>query len=182
MTGPALLDAVQRGDHERARALLQQGATPWATSHALLAAAIKREDPAMVELLLRAGANVNAPGPLDAPVLLDAAVAGDVAVGRLLLQHGARVDVLDPRTSTTPLLEAARFGNGPMVELLAQHGANLHAVDVDGHNAHTLARYNLHDPAAAVCARLGIAPQPQFDALVAETRAAIAQASGHNLT
>ncbi len=173
MTEPALLDAVQQGDHARVRGLIAAGALPLLSSHVLLTTAIRRNDAVMVALLLEAGANVNAPGVFGATPLFDAAVQGDLEVGRLLLDRGAQPDAVDPRTGTTPLLEAALFGSVEFVELLAARGANLHAVNRDGHNAATLARFNMHDTAAAVCARLGVVDQPQFHAAVAETRAAI---------
>ena len=47
-------------------------------------------------------------------------------VARLLLKHGAKVDLKDNRGST-PLIDAAEYGNYEMVQLLLDNGASVSA-------------------------------------------------------
>ncbi|MBI5495501.1 MAG: ankyrin repeat domain-containing protein [Deltaproteobacteria bacterium] len=147
------------------------------SSRALLLAAIRRGDPGALTALVRAGADIHAPGPWGATVLLDAAVQGEVDCGRVLLDAGASTEVPDPRTGATALLEAARFGCTGFVQLLLEHGADRSAVDVDGHNARTLALLNDHVPTAELLAAAGVPRQPEFARDIAETRAAIRAAA-----
>ena len=166
-----LLDAVSTQD-------LSALARLWETADAAdraaaFRSAVTRGRLEVLRWQLAHGVDVNAPGLHGAPVLFDAAVQGEVPVGTLLLDAGAQVDPVDPRSGTTPLHEAARFGSADFVDLLLRRGARKDAVDPDGHNARTLALFNVHDAAAAACARHGIPDQPQFAADLEETRAAI---------
>jgi ankyrin repeat protein len=167
---------VARGKVEALQWLTTHGAAVKAHSHALLHVAIQRADAKTLGILIKAGADVNAPGPNGDPVIFEAAVQGDAQVGTLLLDAGARHDVVDPRSKTTPLMESARFGAARFVDLLLTRGAKKDVTDADGHNARTLALYNLHDAAAEACAKHGIPEQPQFAKLVESTRAAIKEA------
>jgi ankyrin repeat protein len=172
----ALRAAVARGKVEALQWLTAHGADVKAHAHALLHVAIQRADVRIMAVLIKAGADVNLVGPNGDPVLFEAAVQGDPEVGALLLDAGARIDAVDPRSRTTPLMESARFGAASFVDLLLTRGARKDVVDEDGHNARTLALYNLHDKAAAACAKHGIPEQPQFAKLVESTRQGIKEA------
>lgn len=102
-----LVTAVANGEIQAARALLDAGADPnlpGATDPSLegvvellaLSVAVGRGDPAMVALLLEAGADANggiAPGNLaNTTPLDDAALAGQLEIMRLLLDAGASTD------------------------------------------------------------------------------------------
>jgi ankyrin repeat protein len=52
------------------------------------------------------------------------AAEGELGKARLLLDHGADIDVIDDEYCSTPLGVAARRGQGAMVELLLQRGAD----------------------------------------------------------
>jgi ankyrin repeat protein len=52
---------------------------------------------------------------------------GDLAKARLLLDHGAELDVIEDEYRSTPLGLAARWGRRPLVELLLARGANPNA-------------------------------------------------------
>jgi hypothetical protein len=89
--------------------------------------AARRDNVAMVELLVEAGLDVNTPcndrnseGPLS-----DAARKGCVEVAQWLLEHGAKVGVGDGKY-WTPLSSAAVSGSLEMVRLLLEHGADVH--------------------------------------------------------
>ncbi|KAM9831750.1 cyclin-dependent kinase 4 inhibitor C [Neosynchiropus ocellatus] len=74
----------------------------------------------VVEILLFAGANPNRPDPgLGHTVLHDAARGGFLDTVRLLLDHGAEVNVRD-RLGNLPLHLAAREGHMMVVELLIE--------------------------------------------------------------
>ena len=49
---------------------------------------------------------------------------GDLAKARLLLDHGADIDVVDEEYRSTPLGMAARWGQQEMVALLLERGAD----------------------------------------------------------
>jgi ankyrin repeat protein len=78
--------------------------------------------PAMMETLIRMGAEVNARNDANATPLLWAAT--DLGKTRVLLRHGADVNARSD-DMRTPLMSAARRpGNEPVVRLLLEHGAN----------------------------------------------------------
>ena len=77
---------------------------------------------AVVELLLKAGANVHA---WDDESLRWASENGHATVVELLLKSGANVHALDDRA----LRWASQHGHATVVELLLQAGANVHACD-----------------------------------------------------
>jgi uncharacterized protein len=60
-------------------------------------------------------------------LLHDMAQNGDLAKARLLLDHGAELDLIEDEYRSTPLGLAARWGRRPLVELLLSRGANPNA-------------------------------------------------------
>ena len=80
-----------------------------------------------VGLLLEKGARVDAWTRLGrTPLLIAATYAGNAAVVRLLLEHGARVADQDI-TQETALDSASKRGDVPMVEVLLEAGADVNA-------------------------------------------------------
>src|SRR5690242_14857478 len=59
-------------------------------------------------------------------------VPGHVALIKILLQHGARLDAADEK-GRSPLHNAAQRGHVAAVELLVTHGAQVTAQDAHGH-------------------------------------------------
>jgi hypothetical protein len=57
-------------------------------------------------------------------LLHDMAQNGDLAKARLLLDHGAELDLIEDEYRSTPLGLAARWGRRPLVEMLLSRGAN----------------------------------------------------------
>lgn len=68
-----------------------------------------------------------------------AAQSGDVAMLDMLINTGAKVDIVDKEYMWTPLMVAAMNGQEEAVSLLAEKGASLTAKDKDGDTAKTLA-------------------------------------------
>src|ERR1043166_2787476 len=91
--------------------------------------AMGRTDTAKLEKLIAAGVDVNQPWPLQdgsayvnlLRPLLSVASTGNVAVAKVLLDHGA--DVHGGNRWMTPILWAAARRHADMVALLQQHGA-----------------------------------------------------------
>jgi len=146
-TGFVLNLAVEQGDADLLRLLLQHGATPAGnTLFPPLAAAVARGDPEMVQLLLEHGADARAAMYDGLTPLHLAAAHGQTEVARLLLARGASVDAasraprIDPSLlhsyavaptqipvalGVTPLHLALLNGRLEMVELLLQQGADI---------------------------------------------------------
>src|SRR5262249_17317380 len=87
-----------------------------------------------VEALLAAGAEVNTASresmkvtPLHSP-----AAARQVAIARVLIKHGAKVNVAQVDSGFTPLHEAALNGDLEFAKLLLEHGADVNAKMTDG--------------------------------------------------
>ncbi len=125
----ALMAALSRGHVELARYLLSQGAAGDSTwLLALCAPLAGMED--VAARLLQSGARANACNPYcsKASILSIAARHGQLAITRLLLEHGAEVDK-PGHFRETPLLAALMKGHRELVRLLLEHGAAPHSQD-----------------------------------------------------
>ncbi|KAL2842090.1 ankyrin repeat-containing domain protein [Aspergillus pseudodeflectus] len=78
----------------------------------------------MVQLLVRAGANVNTHHYMFGSPLRTAIIQGEVEVARFLLDNGAHVNPIAAEDES-PLVTAAYFGDSNMVQLLLQKGADV---------------------------------------------------------
>ena len=131
----SLVDAVRLGDRAAVQALLDEHANPDVVlpdgSTALMWAA-GRNDLAMADLLLSAGADVKAANEYGATALYAAAAANaDAALIERLLAAG--VDPNTPLASgETALMEAARQGNLAAVRALMARGAAVNAQETNG--------------------------------------------------
>jgi ankyrin repeat protein len=114
---------------------------------ALMVAAYLHKE-AAVQALLARGAAVNRPNwtPLHY-----AASAGDVAIMRILLAHGARIDAVSDK-KLTPLMLAARDGQESAVRLLLEQGADPALVSAYGWDAEQFARATTKPAIAALIA------------------------------
>ena len=125
---PAVIDAARNGDRAALRALIQKKADvnqPDGDGATALHWAAYRDDLESVNLLVTAGANVNAANDLGATPLWIASTNG-VAVAKRLLEAGANPN-LALLAGETPLMAAARAGQAGVVELLLAKGANANA-------------------------------------------------------
>ncbi len=134
------------GQSEVVQLLLETGANPDTCSSGdrvpPIIEAARTGDTATVELLLNAGADVNAREISGNSALHWAVAKNHNHIVELLLQRGAhpaipsinrdyfdKAGVCDNMPGTTPLHCAARCGNAKAAELLIQHGADIHAED-----------------------------------------------------
>jgi ankyrin repeat protein len=100
--------AARYGQRKIVDLLLARGAT--ATRHpSPLPDAVRRGDRAIVKRLLEAGADPNAFGPHGYAALHAATMSGNLAMIRLLMSKGARLDLKDEEHHSTPLGWAAYF-------------------------------------------------------------------------
>jgi len=128
---PPLVDAARRGDKAALQAFVRKGsavdvnATEGDGTTALHWACY-RDDLEGADLLIRAGARVNAANDLGVTPLWAAAQNGSEAMVRRLLTAGANPNAA-LLAGETPLMVAARAGNQAVVEQLIAKGANLDA-------------------------------------------------------
>ncbi len=90
----------------------------------LLDEALRRHQAEMVEVILKAGADVNARGKEGFTALHDAALSGNVGAVQILLDHGADINATDRDSGATPLYMAATMGREEVVNLLLEKGAD----------------------------------------------------------
>ena len=81
------------------------------------------EDPAITEILLKAGSHINAKNDNGATALMRAVGYGNIDVVRLLLQSGANVNMQN-KLGHSALMRAAGQGKTETVKLLLRMGAN----------------------------------------------------------
>ena len=129
-----LLDAVQRGDTQAVRALLEDGADPAVARGdgvAALHLAAQEGFDEIAGLLLGAGADPGAVTRIGAYTPLHmASGGGHLEVVRQLLDGGAHVSATTTTTGVTPLHLAAKALNGErVVGLLLERGAPVDAVE-----------------------------------------------------
>lgn len=130
-----LYQAVVQGDRKQVVALMEQGAEvnqahrPWELTPLLVGVAVGE---AMTDLLIEAGADVNARDREGVSVLMKAVHAGDAMVVERLLQESAlEVDAKGPQGNTA-LTYAVLYGYPKMVEALIERGADVNVRRANG--------------------------------------------------
>jgi ankyrin repeat protein len=83
-------------------------------------------------MLVEAKANVNAARWTGDTPLMAAAHSGNAELVKLLLDHGAKLDVTETRMGQTPLMWAAAEGKAEVVQVLIERGADVKAVSKTG--------------------------------------------------
>lgn len=132
-----LMAAARRGNLEMVRTLLKGGADPNAKEtiggHTALVFALSERHAAVVDELVKRGANVQAGSKTGFTPLMFAAQQGDVDSARILLRAGAKPNDAQPKSATTPLMIASAMVHAPVVDLLLDNGADPNAVDSNGY-------------------------------------------------
>jgi len=80
-----------------------------------------------LQSLISAGADVKARTKWDETPLHIAADRGNVEIAKVLLEHGADINVRNNKRGDTPLHRAVAKGNVEMVKFLLKQGADVHA-------------------------------------------------------
>src|SRR5579863_7228997 len=87
---------------------------------------------AMIERLLKAGADPDGTSEEGQAALMSASLAGKVNAIKVLLTHGAKVNVAEPVKGQTALMWAASEGHTSAVETLIEFGADVKAKSKSG--------------------------------------------------
>lgn len=114
---------------ESTKLLLDHGANPNARAKSGATPILFTRGAEVIALLLARGADATVRSKTGESSLMEAAVRGDVAAAKLLLDHGAEVNAADHR-GYTPLLLAAQYDRDAveLVRLLLDRGADPGAV------------------------------------------------------
>jgi len=127
----ALHWAATRDDVELAQMLLYAGANVKATTrinaYTPLLLAAKNGNRAVMDPLLKAGADVNARTSNGTTALMFAAASGNTDAVTVLLDHHADVNAKESVRGLTALMFAAAANRAAVVGVLAKHGADLKA-------------------------------------------------------
>ena len=123
-----LIDAVQNGDIDRVRELLDSGVNPnikhYFNDDSPLISASFDGHTEIVKLLLESGADPNIGYRHGYTPLIFASKKGHSDVVRLLLEHGADINIRG-KYGNTPLILASRGGHSDIVRLLLERGADI---------------------------------------------------------
>ncbi len=124
----ALHWAAQKDDVEMAKALLAAGAKLDATTRlgaaTPLFVAARESSARVIDLLLRSGADPNAPDEHGTTPLMMAAAAGNPEAVEILIEHGASVNAREGAHGQTALMFAASLGRAGAIRVLTAHGAD----------------------------------------------------------
>ena len=123
ITDDALMRAVDKNHTDLVRAFLEAGARKGAALDSLLTIALKRQNPDIVSLLLRYGADANREDG-GVPMLHMAADSGRLDLVLLLLQNGALVHAKDAN-GRTAIDIAKELGHDNIVNTLLKHAVEL---------------------------------------------------------
>ena len=144
-------DAAKAGDMAKLQELLASGAKPDEARDGdeatALHIAVFDGNQAVAELLINAGADVNAHTRAGYTPLHLAALEGHDALTKLLLDHAAEIDPI-AADGSTPLHLAAMSGSQAVIQRLLDAGADRSIRDFQGRTPYDVAVYRGHDAAA----------------------------------
>jgi uncharacterized protein len=147
-SAPSVVDAAKSGDKAALRALVAKTSTaavntPDGDGSTALHWAAYRDDLESAELLIRAGANVNAANDLGVTPLWTASQGGSDAMVAKLLAAGASPNAA-LLAGETPLMVASRSGYASVVEQLIAKNADVNAHGARGQTALMWAAAQIH--------------------------------------
>lgn len=137
--------AVRADDLAKVNKLLAAGADATAANRygvTPLYLACENANPAMIERLLKAGADANSLSTEGETALMTVARTGVVEAAKVLLDHGAKVNVREEWHGQTALMWAVDEQHPAMVKELIAHGADVNAVS----NVNKWERQNTAEP------------------------------------
>jgi len=155
--GPLLM-AVDAGNDEGARALLDAGAALEAVDaagHTALAWACVKGNAVLAAELLKRGAKPDTAAQDGMTPLFHASHGGHAAIVEMLLARGAGSNPKEQKYGETALMRAANDGHLAVVELLLAHKAPVNQVNDEGLSAAHMAARNGQDDVLAALARRG---------------------------
>jgi ankyrin repeat protein len=141
-----LRDAARNGDVSLVQGLTQRmgrqsiNAKHPENGNTALILAAQNGHTAVLEVLLKRGAEVNEPSKRGSTALTWAAEKGHEAVVRLLVANGADVDAWD-NDRWTALMYAAAHGHRLVVEMLLEKRADVAAINKEGKTAADVTEY-----------------------------------------
>ncbi|KAK6831891.1 hypothetical protein RU639_002809 [Aspergillus parasiticus] len=170
--GSALHSAAGRGQKNTAQFLLENGADKnkqgGMHGYPIVAAAAAakynpRESADIVDMLLKAGADISCRDQTGRSALHHTAVVGSEETLIILLQNGATVDDQDGH-QRTPLFLAAAHGHKLITELLIERGAEVSTRDEDNRTPLFAAVQSGHTPIVEVLTKHGVDVRAQDNA------------------
>ena len=134
-----LMEASRRGNLATVRVLLSKNANPNAREsnggqNALMWAVSQRQS-AVVEELIKHGADVQTGSKTGFTPLMFAAQQGDADSAGILLRAGAKPNDAQPKTGLTPLMIASAMANAKVVDVLLDNGADPNLADANGYTS-----------------------------------------------
>ena len=123
--------AVQKGNHSYLKKLIEDGAYISTGENSPLFKAVMNGSLQCVDLLIKAGADVNALDSCGGTSLMLAARSGHIKSVTILLQAGAVVNIAD-KYNVTALMAAARGGYDACVRALIEAGADVNIPNPTG--------------------------------------------------
>src|SRR5437867_3135003 len=130
-----LADAAMKGNRDAVRSLLQRKVdvdAPQIDGTTALHWAVRLDDAAMAEMLIRAGANVSAANREGVTPMQLAALNGNAVIIRKLIATGANPNAPLGQYGDTAVMMASRTGKTDAIEALLQSGANVNAKEAWG--------------------------------------------------
>ena len=138
-----LINAIINDNIDQAIETINSGANPnscYKSSLPAILLAASREQPKVVEALIKNGADINKKGTdkkqkiFNGSALITASANGNLEIVKSLLDAKADRNITDD-TGLTPLMAAAYMGNDNVVALLIHQGASLEQQDEKGYTA-----------------------------------------------